>query len=291
MTPRIRLGDITIHRLVEMEPRSGNRHAQEFLPGLTPELLAENRHWMRPASLDENDRIILCMQSYLVQTPHHLVLVDSCLGNDKNRPAHPRYHMKSDTRWMDALAGAGFAVEDIDIVLCTHLHVDHVGWNTRLADGRWVPTFPNARYLFSARELAFWSERHAEAPIPWIEDSVLPVVAAQRVDLVRSDHALDDHVRLIPTPGHTVDHFAVELGPKAADAVITGDLIHTPIQARYPELRMRIDHDPAQAATTRRAFLERFCDTPTLCCFAHFPSPSAGHVRRWGDGFRCDFVG
>ena len=168
------------------------------------------------------------------------------------------------------------------------LHVDHVGWNTRLEDGRWVPTFPRARYLFSERELAFWTERHRAEPIPHLADSVLPVVAAGRADLVTSAHEVDDHVRLLPTPGHTPDHFAVAVGRGRDDAVITGDLIHSPLQARYPGLRMRLDHDPALAATTRHAFLDRYCDTATLCCFAHFPSPSTGRIRRWGDGFRCE---
>lgn len=288
MSTTFRFGGMTIHRVVESEPAVGTRHAQEFLPNLTTGMLDENRHWMRPASLDAEDRIILCFQSYVVRTPHHVVLVDSCVGNDKERPAHPRWHRLRDDGWMRALAAAGLTVEDIDIVLCTHLHVDHVGWNTQLRDGRWVPTFPRARYLFSARELAFWTERQEAEPLPWIADSVLPVVAAGRAELVRSDHAVDDHLRLLPAPGHTIDHFAVELGRGRADGVITGDLIHTPLQARYPDLRMRLDHDPTQAVATRRAFLERFCDTDTLCCFAHFPSPSVGHVRRWGEGFRCD---
>ena len=287
MADSLHLGDITIHRLVEMEV--GNRAALEFLPNLTPELLAENRSWLQPAALDAEDRVVLCFQSHIVVTPHHTILVDSCLGNDKDRPGRPLWHRKTDGAWMGALARLGLTVEDIDIVTCTHLHVDHVGWNTRLLDGRWVPTFPNARYLFSETELAFWTARNAAAPIPHFLDSVLPVVQAGRAELVRSDHAVDDHVRLVPTPGHTVDHFAVEVG-RGRDAVITGDLIHSPLQARYPHLRMLLDEDPAQAVTTRRSFLEGVCDTPTLCCFAHFPSPSTGKVTRWGEGFRCDYV-
>jgi glyoxylase-like metal-dependent hydrolase (beta-lactamase superfamily II) len=288
MSTSFRVGDMTIHRIIELE--EGYRPAREFLPNLTPELLAENRSWMQPDALDAEDRLILCMQSYVVQTPHHTILVDSCIGNDRSRPLHPHFHQKSDTRWMDALAAAGLAVEDIDYVLCTHLHVDHVGWNTRLENGRWVPTFPKARYLFSGRELDFWTARNADASIPWIEDSVLPIVAAKRAERVTSDHTLGDHLRLMPTPGHTPDHFAVQLGRRATEAVITGDLIHSPLQARYPDLRMRIDHDPEQAVATRRTFLENYCDTSTLCCFAHFPSPSKGYIRRWGDGFRCDYV-
>jgi glyoxylase-like metal-dependent hydrolase (beta-lactamase superfamily II) len=181
-------------------------------------------------------------------------------------------------------------VDDIDFVLCTHLHVDHVGWNTRLDNGRWVPTFPKARYLFSARELAFWTERHAIDPIPAIADSVLPIVAAQRADLVDSSHVLSDHVRLLPTPGHTPDHFAVALGRGRDVAVLTGDLIHTPLQMRYPELSMMADTDRTRSAMTRRSFLERYCDTDTLCCTAHFPSPSVNRISRWDAGFKCEPV-
>ena len=174
--------------------------------------------------------------------------------------------------------------------MCTHLHPDHVGWNTRLENGRWVPTFPNARYVFSDRELTYWREQNAQNPIGCIVDSVLPIVAANRAELVRSDHALNDHVRLLPTPGHTPDHFAVLLGKSGPGAVVTGDLIHSPLQARHPELSCKPDYDRQQAARTRRTFLERFCDSGTLCCAAHFPSPSVGHIARWGDAFRCETV-
>jgi glyoxylase-like metal-dependent hydrolase (beta-lactamase superfamily II) len=288
MITRFDIGDTTIHRIVEMEHTVGP--ARQFLPNLTPELLDENRAWLQPAALNAQDEIILCFQSHLIQTPQHTILVDTCIGNDKTRPQRAIWDHKTDRAWMDGLAAAGVAVEDIDFVVCTHLHVDHVGWNTRLENGRWVPTFPNARYLFSKQELAFWEARNAVEEIPCIVDGVLPIVAANRVDLITSSHVVSDLVRLLPTPGHTVDHFAVEIGLGKAEAVITGDLIHSPLQARYPHLQMRLDHDPLQAVATRRGFLESLCETDTLCCFAHFPSPSTGHVKRWGDGFRCDPV-
>jgi glyoxylase-like metal-dependent hydrolase (beta-lactamase superfamily II) len=288
-----RIGDMTIHRIVEME--APFMDALDFLPGLTTELLDEHRSWLEPAALEAATRkLIFCFQSYVVRTPHHVVLIDSCIGNDKDRPTRPDWHMKTDHTYMRALAAAGIAIQDIDYVMCTHLHPDHVGWNTRLENGRWAPTFPNARYVFSKRELAFWTERNARNPIGYIVDSVLPIVAANRAELVGTDQALNDHVRLLPTPGHTPDHFAVVLGksgPKSGPgAVVTGDLIHSPLQARYPEISCKPDYDPKQAAQTRRAFLERFCDSGTLCCTAHFPSPSVGHIVRWGDGFRCEPV-
>jgi len=284
-----RIGDMTIHRIVESE--APFMDAMEFLPSLTPEVLDEHRSWLQPASLEPaSGKLIFCFQSYVVRTPHHVVLIDSCVGNDKNRPTRPSWHMKTDQTYMSALASAGIAVESIDYVMCTHLHPDHVGWNTRLDNGHWVPTFPNARYVFTDRELAHWTERNAQNPIDCIVDSVLPIVAAKRAELVRSDHALNDYVRLLPTPGHTPDHFAVLLGKSGPGAVVTGDLIHSPLQARYPELSCKPDYDRRQAARTRRAFLERFCDSGTLCCTAHFPSPSVGHIARFSDGFRWDRV-
>ena len=281
-------GDLTIHRIIEME--CGFTPALEFLPGLKKEVLDENRSWLAPSAMDAQDNLVLCFQSYVVKTGRHNILVDSCVGNDKDRAARPLWHQKKDNAFMLGLAAAGLTVNDIDFVLCTHLHVDHVGWNTRLENGRWVPTFPKARYLFSKTELDYWLAENDKASLPPIVDSVIPIVEAKRCDLVTSDYALNDLVSLIPTPGHTIDHYAVQLGRGGKAAVITGDLIHTPLQARYPDLAMRVDYNPAQGSATRRKFLETYCDTDTLCCFAHFPSPSRGYIKRWGDGFKYDYV-
>lgn len=286
----IQVGDLTIHRVVEQEEPLFD--ALEFFPGLTRETLDENRAWLEPEALDPaTGKVRLCVQSYVVRTPRHTILVDSCVGNGKERPGRPFWHMRRDDAWERGLAAAGVRVEEVDYVMCTHLHADHVGWNTRLEDGRWVPTFPNARYVFGEKEFAHWSAEHAKAANPVMADSVLPVVEARRADLVRTDAALDDHVRLVPTPGHTPDHYSVELGRGGTAAVLTGDLIHSPLQARYPELSMRADFDPAQAARTRRRFLECHCDAGTLLCTAHFPSPSVGRLGRWGDGFRFAAAG
>jgi glyoxylase-like metal-dependent hydrolase (beta-lactamase superfamily II) len=261
------------------------------IPALTPERLAENRHWMEPAALDPEGWLILCFQSYILRTPHHVILVDSCIGNLKPRPNRPDWNMKTDDTYMTALAAAGLRVEDIDFVLCTHLHPDHVGWNTRLDNGRWVPTFPNARYVFTAQEFSHWTNLNAKAPVPAFNDSVLPIVEANRADMVSGDHGIGDLVHLLPTPGHTPGHVAVSFGRAGADGVVSGDLMHSPLQARYPELSMMFDVDQAEAAVTRRRFPERYCDTGTLCCPAHFPSPSWGRIKRWGDGFRCEPLG
>jgi glyoxylase-like metal-dependent hydrolase (beta-lactamase superfamily II) len=289
MTTQITLGDTTIDRIVEQEGPFFD--VSTFFPALTKELLDENRAWLQPRFVDSKDRLMLCIQSYLLRTPHHTILIDTCVGNHKPRPARPFWHMLQTDRFERALAAASVGVGDIDFVMCTHLHVDHVGWNTRLENGRWVPTFPNARYIFADRELAYWEQRRQAdaAACPWITDSVLPIVAANRADIVKHDYAFNDIVRLLPTPGHSIDHYSVHVGKSGADAVITGDMIHSPLQARYPELGMMSDYDSRQAGQSRRELFGRFCDTSTLLCTAHFPSPSTGRVVGWRDAF--DIVG
>ncbi len=192
MPAPIKVGNVTIHQVVEQEGPFFD--ILRFFPTLTKELLEENRAWMQPKFMSAQDQIVLCVQSYLVQTPKHNILIDTCVGNHKPRPARPFWNMMNSDRYQRGLAGTGLGVGEIDFVMCTHLHVDHVGWNTRLENGRWVPTFPNARYVFADHELAHWTQRHKDDPAacPWITDSVLPIVAANRVDIVKSTHTFND---------------------------------------------------------------------------------------------------
>ncbi|MGI9477287.1 MAG: MBL fold metallo-hydrolase [Hyphomicrobiaceae bacterium] len=285
--PAIQIGDTVIQRIVEQEDAFFD--AFEFFPNLTQDMIDENRDWLYPIFFKPGGtRFILCVQSYLVQTPHHTILIDTCVGNHKPRKMRAFWDNLASDQYEKNLAAAGVSVDDIDMVMCTHLHTDHVGWNTKLENGQWVPTFPNARYVFSEKELNYWTERHAadEAAAPWITDSVLPIVAAQRCDLVKNDHQLTDGVELIASPGHTIDHCSVHVHRGDSQALITGDMIHSPIQARYPELGMLSDYDSAEAGRSRRAIFDRFMDTPTLMCTAHFPQPSTGRFDRWDDAYR-----
>ncbi len=287
MIDGIALGNVTIRRIVEQEEPIFE--IATFFPDLEPGVLEQHRHWLEPDFLDpQTQKLMLCVQSYIVQTPHHTILIDTCVGNHKPRPIRPMWHQRESKKYEQGFAAAGLRFEDIDYVMCTHLHTDHVGWNTRLENGRWVPTFPNATYLFSDNELAYWSERFSEDPAacPWMDDSVFPILDAKKAEIVKSDHWLNDAVQLISTPGHTIDHYSVLVGAAGADALITGDMVHTPLQGRYPELGMFSDYDSALAGRTRREVFGRFCDTSTLMCTAHFPSPSTGRVTRWDDGFR-----
>ena len=287
MTKAIALKDITIHPVVEQQAPFFD--VFEFFPTLTKELLEENRSWLQPTFIDPaSGKLVLCVQGFVIKSAHHNVLIDSCVGNDKPRPARPLWNMMKSDRFGQGLAAAGLTVNDIDYVMCTHLHVDHVGWNTRLENGRWVPTFPKAKYLMADRELAFWTQKEKDDPsgVPWITDSVLPIVAAKRAQIVKSDFAFNEQVQFIPSPGHTIDHYSVLVGRPGRDALITGDMIHSPIQGKYPELGMRADYDSRQAGQTRRQVFDRFCDADTVMCVTHFPSPSTGRVRRWGDGYK-----
>ena len=231
------------------------------------------------------------IQSFLVKTPHHTILVDACFGNHKER-TNPRFNML-DTPWLARLAEAGAAPEDIDFVMCTHLHGDHVGWNTRLDNGRWVPTFPHATYLFAETEWRHWDtvSRNSGAPLgPHLVDSVLPVIDSGQAAFVGMDHEIEDTVAFDPLPGHTPGHVGLRVQSKGAEAILTGDMMHHPLQVVHPDWCSGFCTDAALARQTRRAFLERTADTRILVAPAHFPAPTFGFVRRNGGsfGFRFD---
>ena len=281
------LGGIEWRRIVESEEPDFDVFF--LLPDANEESLAPHRGWLEPRFLDPaSDKLVMAMQSYLLRTRHHTVLVDACVGNDKERRFHAPWAHRRSTRWLDNLAAAGLAPENIDFVMCTHLHADHVGWNTRLAGGRWVPTFPNARYVFARTEYEHWialNEGGKKYSDGCIDDSVLPVVEAGQAEIVADDYEFDDDIRFAPTPGHTPGHVAIELESQGARAVLSGDVCHTPLQCREPGWSAIGCSDRAQSAATRRAFLERHADTDTLVMTAHFPAPSVGFVRARGDAF------
>jgi glyoxylase-like metal-dependent hydrolase (beta-lactamase superfamily II) len=281
------LDRVLIHQVLEQElPVIDFR---TFFPALADDVFEENRSWLEPHFLDPaTGKIVLRIQSYVLQTPHHNILIDTCIGNHKPRPTRPFWHLLNSPDYENNLAAVGLSPADIDFVMCTHLHIDHVGWNTRLENGRWMPTFPKATYIMAEREFLHWQTRYQQEPetCPWIGDSVLPVVDAGRSKLITSDYALNDLVQLIPTPGHTIDHFSVKVGERGQAAIVTGDMIHSPLQALYPELGMFVDFNSQQAGGTRRRIFEQYCDTDTLFCTAHFPVQSIGHIKRFGEAFR-----
>ncbi len=281
------LGEIVIQRIVEsictgFDPLS-------FFPGSTLDDWARHRTWMEPRALDPaSGNLILTIQAFLVRTRHHAILIDTCVGNHKSRPRLPFWHMQKLNTFLPRLAAAGVNPEDVDYVMCTHLHGDHVGWNTQLRDGRWVPTFPNAKYIFAQREWDNIEELHRRDPQPQFVDSILPVMEARQAQLVSSEFALNDEVWLEPTPGHTPGHACVHLASLGAEAVITGDCIHSPVQCVELGWTMRADSDPALASATRRGFLERYCDSGVMVCATHFPEPSIGRIIQRDKSFWFD---
>ena len=260
----------------------------QAFPDATEEDISAHRPWMEPSALcPESGRLILAVQSYLIRTSRHTVLVDTCVGCDKRNEWFPPWHQRSDESWLARLAAAGVRPADVDFVFCTHLHGDHCGWNTRLLDGRWVPTFPNAHYVMTRDELA-----HFEAnPTDGYQESVLPVIEAGQVVPVAADYALDDELWLEPTPGHTPGHVALVLASRGQRAVMCGDVMHSPIQCVHPEWRYWADADPELAKRTRRAFLEASCTAGRLVMTVHFPSPSVGRVTEIGGTFGFSFLG
>ena len=277
-----KIGDVTITKIIEIE---STEQATWIVPALTAENLARPEvAWCKPHFARDDGRVHLSVHALVIESQGRRIIVDTCVGNDKriNLPAWN----KRQGPFLQELAAAGFPADSIDTALCTHLHVDHVGWNTRLEDGRWVPTFANARYLWNRAEYEFWSQTEPNDFADVVQESVLPVWEAGLVDLVAADHAVTDEVRLESTPGHTPGHVSVHVTSRGAEAVITGDLMHHPAQCAHPEWRAGVDIDGALAEQTRRDFLARYADRPVLVIGTHFATPSAGRIVRDGDAYR-----
>jgi glyoxylase-like metal-dependent hydrolase (beta-lactamase superfamily II) len=281
------LGEVTISRIVEI-PRSSFPTAK-ILPESTAHAVSRHRDWLTPFWDPATDDIGSRIQTWIVRTPEHLVLVDTGVGNDKHRADNPLWHMRQG-HYLDDLSAAGVRPEDVDLVLCTHLHVDHVGWNTVMQGGRWTSTFPRARYVFAGEEWSFWKEvdQAGMEPSGCVADSVVPVVEAGQADFVDTAHAIDRWLTYEPTVGHTPGHVAVRLTTSAGNAVFSGDLMHRVVQVAEPQWSSCFCYDPAQAARTRREFVERCAASGDLVVPAHFPHP--GRVVRTPGGHRFEPV-
>lgn len=268
------IGDVKITRVVEIESLGGSRF---ILPDATRDACLPYG-WMQPHFMDEQGNLLMSVHALVVDTGEHRILVDTCIGNDKERNVPNWSHLQ--THFLQDLEAAGYAPDTIDTVLCTHLHVDHVGWNTMLVDGQWVPTFPNARYLFARTEWEHWDANDDETVYgPVLADSVRPVVEAGLVDLVDMDHRVCPEVCLEPTPGHTPGHVSVHIRSGGAEALITGDCIHHPVQMTRPDWCSSADVDQAQGLQTRETLLQRYVDQDILIVGTHFATPTAGHVK------------
>src|SRR5215472_2017189 len=284
-----RIGDVTVTKIVELEVTGGSRF---ILPQATREAI-QPIAWLRPHFADEDGRLRMSIHSFVVQTPVRRIIVDTCLGNDKQNRRIPTWNDRHGPFLTD-LAAAGFPRESIDTVLCTHLHVDHVGWNTMLADGtngtkKWVPTFPKARYLMGRVEFAHWRQAHERPDMEAVfADSVKPVYDAGMVVLVETDHRITNEISLIPTVGHTPGHVSVLIRSKGEEALITGDFMHHPCQIAHPEWCSAADSDPALGQQTRERMLEELSGRPVLVIGTHFAGATAGRIVKDGNAYRMD---
>jgi glyoxylase-like metal-dependent hydrolase (beta-lactamase superfamily II) len=279
-----RIGDVTITKIVELEVTGGTRF---ILPQAVPEVVLPIA-WLQPHFASPEGKLRMSIHALVVETPSRRIVVDTCLGNDKENRTVPGWN-KLQGPFLADLAAAGYPRDSIDTVLCTHLHVDHVGWNTMLVGDRWVPTFPKARYVMGRVEFEHWRTQHDnQAHLAVFADSVAPVFDAGLVDLVETDHRVSDEVSLVPTLGHTPGHVSVRIRSKGEEALITGDFLHHPCQMAHPDWPSSADHDVGRAMATRQEMFRRLAGTPTLVIGTHFSGPTAGRVVKDGDAFRLD---
>ncbi|MEZ5729817.1 MAG: MBL fold metallo-hydrolase [Burkholderiaceae bacterium] len=276
------IGSVRITQIVES---GGTPTSSRFLFANGSSELVKAHPWLLPHFATPEGKLLMSIHAFVIESQGQRIVVDTCVGNDKKR-ASEAWNMLNGPFLQD-LEQAGLPADSIDTVLCTHLHVDHVGWNTRLVDGRWVPTFPNARYLFARTEWEHWSnEPVGPTGDEVISDSVRPIVDAGLADLVESDHRITDEVWLEPTPGHTPGHVSVRIASDGHEAVITGDLMHHPIQCSIPDEPVQFDWNGDAARATRRGFLTRYCDCDVMVLGTHFAAPTAGWFTRDGEAWR-----
>jgi len=290
---RWHVGDVTVTKILEFE--SGGFPPTFMFDGADEERI-KSIGWLHPSYAEPDGSLRYSVHSFVVESDGKRILVDACVGNDKDRGFPGWNHLE--LPYLERLEEAGYPPESIDIVLCTHLHMDHVGWNTRLVGDRWVPTFVNARYVFARTEWEHWSRAdHGLGDMPEtvdqmasldqaIADSVTPIVDAGLHDLVESNHQVTPEVFFVPTPGNSPGHVSVEIRSSGQHAVITGDAILHPVQLDDPQVRSNFDTDRALAIKTRTDFMETYADQDSLVFGTHFATPSVGHIVKDGDGWR-----
>ena len=281
-----KIGDVTITRVAEFESPVPYGEGSSFIKDAKPDALRA-MPWLYPHFVSQDGALNLSVHALLVDAPGIKLVVDTCVGNDKprsmtlNRPLHRPFLMD--------IAQVGFPREKVNVVVCTHLHVDHVGWNTMLENGKWVPTFPNAKYLVGKKEYEFWrsqtDDREQQAVFA---DSVKPIFDAGLAETVELTHEISPEIRLMPSTGHTPGHVSVVIESKGETAVITGDMMHHPCQIGRPHWAAVFDSDQKQAVATRQAMLKDWADKPVLVIGTHFVAPTAGYIKRDGDAYRFE---
>ena len=274
-----KIGDVLVTRITEMEVAGGTKF---ILPDATRENCLPIK-WMQPNFMDSKGNLIMSIHALVIDTGEKRIIVDTCVGNDKQRNIPSWTNLQ--TNFLKDLEESGYPRESIDLVLCTHLHVDHVGWNTMLVNDKWIPTFPNARYLIAKKEWKYWDANEDESLYgPVISDSVRPVIDEGMVDFVDDNFRLCNEVSLIPTPGHTPGHVSVLINRNFKKALITGDFIHHPVQMTKTGWCSSADYDQEEGQKTREALLEKYVGEDILIIGTHFATPTAGYIKRLNQG-------
>jgi glyoxylase-like metal-dependent hydrolase (beta-lactamase superfamily II) len=268
--------------------------SRDIFPDLTDALFKEHGHWLAPDHYDpETDKIKLSVHSWLLQLDGRKILIDGCCGNQKSRPERPHWNML-DTPWLDRLAAAGARPDEIDLVMCTHLHHDHVGWNTQLRDGKWVPTFPNARYVFSKLDFDYFHKLDSDpankpAEFGSFRECVMPVVEAGRADLVTGPHRLNEFIEILPAGGHSPGHFYFRLNVGGSRGMITGDVFHHLLQVFHPDWNFPKNSDAQEARVSRRRVFDEAAASGAMVFPGHVGAPFAGHIEKAGSSYRPRF--
>ncbi len=274
-----KVGKVRITKVVELETVGSTR----FILPLASNEEIRKLPWLIPHFATEEGRLKMSIHSLVVETPRHRIVVDTGLGNDKQGRNVPTWNNRNDP-FLQKLTLAGFPPDSIDTVLCTHLHVDHVGWNTKLVGGKWVPTFANARYLFGRSEYEHWRDHSVEpAHAAVFNDSVKPIVDAGKAELIASDARLTDEITMIATPGHSPGHMSIHIQSDGEEGLLTGDVAHHPCQMAHLDWSSTADSDPKQSVVARRDLFSRFADKPVLVIGGHY---NAGHIKRDRDAFK-----
>jgi glyoxylase-like metal-dependent hydrolase (beta-lactamase superfamily II) len=281
-----RVGNVEISRLVELWRFDDD--LSMLLEGGQPQMLLE-RPWLQPDHVTPAGRMVINFQGFAIKAGRRRIIVDSCIGSDRQREYDVFCNLKSS--FLEDLASLGIAPEDVDTVMCTHLHFDHIGWNTHFVNGRWVPTFPNARYLFGRKEYDHWMmlrETHGYHDVRHLSECVDPIIERGLAELVGADHQISEEISLEPSPGHTPGHVSVRIQSQGESAVLTGDLLHHPLQIALPRHPARFDMDRVVAADTRARFVERYARRAALVIGSHFSGPTAGWIVPDGDAWRFE---
>ena len=273
----IKVGEAEIRRVEEMTIHSP-------MSGLTSDevLINRNRHWLVPSFMSENGQLRdFVFQSWIVVVDSKVFVIDPCNGNDRPHIL-PLFNLLS-TPYIERFAATGIKPTDVNYVFCTHLHHDHCGWSTQLSNGRFVPTFPNARYVYVKREYDLWERRRHHHTVDYntgvFERSVLPVMEAGLADLVSDRHRISSSLEIEPAYGHTLGHSMLHLASKRQEAYFTGDVFHHPLQILYPQLHLPGCDDLPMAIETRRRVAHLCAANGALLIPAHFASPHVGYIR------------